>query len=442
MDITKLKEILKDSGVAGAGGAGFPTYAKMSEKAEYVILNCAECEPLLRVHRQIIATYAEEIMKALSLVCEVLGAKEFIVAVKGAYKNAVDAVNRVLPDHEKGRLHLLKEIYPAGDEVILVYDTIKRVVPAGGLPLDVGAAVINVETALNIYRAVFEGKSVTHKYITVTGEVKNPKTVLAPIGTSFSDLIALCGGKTTEDTAIIHGGPMTGRLTDESGTVTKTSNAIIVLPKNHHIVGTRTQKVTISVTRAMGTCCQCRTCTDLCSRNLLNHPIDPAAFMRCISSGNTDVPALVNTLYCSGCGLCEMYSCPQGLSPAALIGIYKSKLRKNGLKPDPLPAPADAKEERDGRLVPMSRLISRLDIVKYDHDAPLDETEIKTAKVKISLAQSIGAPPVVAVKKGDTVKVGDVIAAAAENALSLPIHSSVNGTVTDVTEKSVTVKIN
>ena len=102
MDISNLKEILKQSGVAGAGGAGFPTYAKMSEKAEYIILNCAECEPLLRVHRQIIAEYAEEIMKALSLLCEVLGAKEFIVAVKGAYENAVNAVKNQSRAHRSG----------------------------------------------------------------------------------------------------------------------------------------------------------------------------------------------------------------------------------------------------------------------------------------------------------------------------------------------------
>lgn len=442
MDITKLKEILKNSGVAGAGGAGFPTYAKMSEKAEYIILNCAECEPLLRVHRQIIAEYAEEIMKALSLLCEVLGAKEFIVAVKGAYENAVNAVNRALPDHKKGRIHLLKEIYPAGDEVILVYDTIKRVVPAGGLPLDVGAAVINVETALNIYRAVFEGKNVTHKYITVTGEVKNPQTVLAPIGMKFSDLIDFCGGKTTEDIAIIHGGPMTGRLSDVTGTVTKTSNAIIVLPKDHYLIGKRTQKITISVKRAMSACCQCQSCTDLCSRNLLNHPIDPAAFMRCMSSGNAETKALVNTMYCSGCGLCEMYSCPQGLSPATLIGIYKSKLRKNGLKPEALPAPSDAKADRDGRLVPMHRLIGRLDIVAYDHDAPLTEEAIKASKLKLSLSQSIGAPPVPVVKKGDAVKKGDVLASAAENALSLPIHAPEDGVIADVNDKCITITLN
>ncbi len=439
MDISNLKKILQQTGVAGAGGAGFPTYAKLSEKAEVIILNCAECEPLLRVHRQVMAKNAEKIVSALALMTEALGAKEFVIAVKGAYKSTVDAVSYALTDQKKGRLHLLKEVYPAGDEVVLVYDTLGKVVPAGGLPLDVGALVLNVETALNVYNAVSEGKPVTHKYLTVTGEVKTPKTVLAPIGASFSDIIALCGGVTADDFAIIHGGPMTGRLADINTTVTKTSNAIIVLPKNHYLIGKRTQKVTISVKRALSACCQCQTCTDLCSRNLLNHPIDPAAFMKCITGGHAEVKPLVSTLYCSSCGLCEMYSCPQGLSPATLIGMYKSKLRKNGLGPEKHEIPLDAKKERSGRLVPMERLIGRLDITKYDVDAPLDEAPLSLKKLRIALSQHIGAPSEPCVKKGDKVKSGDIIGNAKEGALSLPLHSPISGIITDVTEKAIII---
>ncbi len=439
MDISNLKKILQQTGVAGAGGAGFPTYAKLSEKAEVIILNCAECEPLLRVHRQVMAKYADKIVSALSLLTEVLDAKEFVIAVKGAYKSTVDAVNYALTDQKKGRLHLLKEVYPAGDEVVLVYDTLGKVVPAGGLPLDVGALVINVETALDVYNAVYENKPVTHKYLTVTGEVKNPKTVLAPIGASFSDIIESVGGATVDDYAIIHGGPMTGRLADRSCSVTKTSNAIIVLPKNHYLIGKRTQKITISVKRALGACCQCQTCTDLCSRNLLNHPIDPAAFMKCVTGGHAEVKPLIDTLYCSSCGLCEMYSCPQGLSPATLIGIYKSKLRKNGLSPQKQEAPLSAKPERSGRLVPMERLISRLDITKYDVDAPLDEAALPITKLKISLSENIGAPSVPVVKKGDAVKCGQLIADSKENALSLPLHSPIDGIITDITEKAIII---
>lgn len=439
MDIAKLKDILKENGVAGAGGAGFPSYAKLNDKAEVIILNCAECEPLLKVDRQLLASYAHEIVSALSLVTETLGAKEFIIGVKGSYRSAVDAVKTELESFKNGRIHILKEVYPAGDEVVLIYDATGRVVPAGGLPIDVGAIVFNVETALNVYYAVNENKPVTNKYLTVAGEVKNPQTLLVPIGTKFSDIIAYCGGKTCEDIAIIHGGPMTGRLSSEAGVVTKTSSAILVLPKDHYLIGKRTQKVTISAKRAMSLCCQCNTCTDLCSRNLLNHPIDPARFMRCISSTNAEVLPLVNTMYCSGCGLCEMYSCPQGLSPAALIGIYKSKLRKNGLKPERQPVPESAKPEREYRLVPMKRLTSRLDVAKYNIAAPLYDSELHLGKLKVELGATIGQPPTPTVNVGDMVKKGDLIAKASPDALSLALHAPIDGKVTAVTDKFIQI---
>ena len=133
---------------------------------------------------------------------------------------------------------------------------------------------------------------------------------------------------------------------------------------------------------------------------------------------------------------------PPGLKSRHALGIYKSKLRKNGLKPEALPVPEDAKSDRDGRLVPMHRLISRLDIVQYDHDAPLTESEIKASKLKVSLTQSIGAPPVPVVKKGDAVKKGDMIADAAKDALSLPVHAPMDGIIGEITDKSITITLN
>ena len=236
MDTLKLKDILKNAGVAGAGGAGFPAYGKVTDKADTLILNCAECEPLLKLHRLLLENEADKILKALSAVRETIGAKEFVVAVKGSYTGAVNAVKKALSGYPDGRLHILHEVYPSGDEVILVYDVTGKIVPAGGIPISVGCVVHNVETMYNIYRAIFEGAPVTHKFVTVAGEVKNPGTFYAPIGTSFSDLIALAGGKTAEKTEIISGGPMTGMLSNESACVTKTTNAILVMPEDHNII--------------------------------------------------------------------------------------------------------------------------------------------------------------------------------------------------------------
>ena len=439
MEINTLKQLLKDAGVTGAGGAGFPSYAKLNTSVDTVILNCAECEPLLRVHRQLLSEYAYEIISTVSLICSVTGAKEFAIGIKEEYNLALSAAKEEIKNYKNGRISILREVYPAGDEDILTYEVTGRIVPPGGIPVDVGVIVYNVETVYNIYKAIKLKKNVTHKYVTITGEVNSPKTLRVPLGTKFSELIKACGGATVEDACLIQGGPMTGRKASLNNTVTKTTNAVIVLPKEHYLISKRNQKITISIKRALSACCQCKTCTELCPRNLLGHPISPADFMKSITSNIADTKALLNTQYCSGCGVCEMYACPQGLSPAMLIGIYKSKLKPNGIEFTKLESPDNVREERTWRQIPMARLIGRLDIEKYNINAPLCEDDLKPNKVKISLSQSIGAPSVTAVKIGDNVKTGDVIAKAEDNALSLPIHSSIDGTVTDITDSYIVI---
>ncbi len=439
MQILKLKNILQSHGIAGAGGAGFPSYAKLNEKADTVILNCAECEPLLKLHRQLLERHAYEIISTLNTIAEAVGAKQFIVAVKAAYKGAVGAVKKEIGDFPKGKLHLLDEIYPAGDEVVTIYETTGRVVPPGGLPIEVGVTVYNVETVLNMYYAITKGEGVTHKFVTIAGEVKTPKTVCAPLGTRFSELIDFCGGETLAETAIVCGGPMTGRIADKNDTVTKTTNGILVMPKDHYIIEKKTQKPSVSVKQAMSICCQCRQCSELCSRNLLGHPISPSDFMRAVASNVPETTALLNTQYCSQCGLCGMYSCPQGLNPSALIGIYKSNLRKNGVKFSKKEKWDEVRPEREYRKVPMKRLIERIDVAKYDVDAPLLEDVLDIKNVKVMMSEHIGKPSEPSVTAGQRVKCGEIIANAAEGALSLPIHCPIDGVVNEVTDKYIII---
>jgi len=435
MSLEELKRILREYGVAGAGGAGFPAYAKLSDKADTIILNCAECEPLLKLHRQVLAEYAFEILTALSVVAEATNVQNVIIALKETYKDAINAVNSVLDKFKNMKLSYLPEIYPAGDEVVTIYETTGRVVPPGSIPISVGVTVFNVETALNIYRAVFEQKPVTHKYVTVSGAVKSAITLKAPLGMTYKELIELAGGATEEEYEIISGGPMMGSLVNSLETVTKTTNGILVFPKNHILVENRKTNVSISLKRAMASCCQCRSCTVTCSRNLLGHPIEPHDFMRTASSGDTkNVTPFLNTMFCSGCGLCELYSCPQGLSPRTLIQKYKAGLRANGV---PLPkdikfSPADS--VRNMKLVPIKRLTARLGLSKYDKPALLDEKELKTKKLKISMRQNIGAPMAPVVKAGDKVVAGELLATADEKALGLPLHSPVCGKIIDANE--------
>ena len=146
MDIKELQKIIQESGVVGAGGAGFPTYVKIDQRANTIIMNCAECEPLLKLHRQLLKLHAYEIMKTFQMIAETVGAQEAIIGIKKSYKDTVEELNRHLGEFPNMRLALLDEVYPMGDEIVLIYEATGRVVRPGGLPIEEGVAVFNVET--------------------------------------------------------------------------------------------------------------------------------------------------------------------------------------------------------------------------------------------------------------------------------------------------------
>ncbi len=441
MNLEQLKECLRQAGVVGAGGAGFPTYAKLSEKADTLILNCAECEPLLRLHRQVLTHYTYEILSTLNEISKLTGINNVIIGVKASYKSTVEALNNEIASFNNMTVCTLPEVYPAGDEVVLTYEATGRVVPAGQIPLSVGVTVLNVETVYNIWKAM-NGQPVTHKYVTVIGEVKTPVTVYAPIGTPLENLIKMAGGITIDDPAYIIGGPMMGPLGSTAQPVTKTTNAVIVLPKTLPLVQKKQTKTSIDVRRAMSACCQCSYCTMLCPRHLLGHPIDPSALMNAAAhSVTSDASPYLNAAFCSGCGLCEAFSCNQGLSPRALLGATKASLRKNGVKPPEHPDMRDVDDARNLRMIPLARLRARLGLDPYNKSAPITEETVKAKRLIIALSQHIGAPAEALVKKGDKVTSNQLIAAPKENALSVGIHSPLNGTVVDVTDKNIIISV-
>ncbi len=445
MKIEELSGILRENGVVGAGGAGFPTYGKLSGKADTILMNCAECEPLLKLHRQLLREHAREILKAFVLVAETVHAREAIIGIKEQYKSAIEAVEEFLPefqgdeDYLKIRIHRLQNTYPMGDEVVLIYEATGRVVRPGGLPIECGVAVFNVETLFNVYRAVWERRPVTDKCVTVVGEVEHPVTVRVPVGMSVREVTAMAGAVTTEEPVYLLGGPMMGSFGSELQPVTRTTNAVIVLPKSHPLVYRKTNRFSTAVARAASSCCQCQTCTDLCPRHSLGHPIEPHLFMRAAANRDVrDAEPFLNTMFCSSCGLCELYSCPQGLSPRSMIAEYKNGLRREGIKaPDAEAKPV--RESREYRKVPEERLMARLGLARYDREAPLDDAVRSGGKVKILLSQHIGAPAKAAVCEGERVSLGDVIGQAAEG-LSVNVHSSVDGVVREVTDRYILIE--
>ncbi len=440
MEISELKKILQDNGIVGAGGAGFPTYGKLDERADTILLNCAECEPLLKLHRQLLKEHAYEIMKAFHMVAETVHASQAIIGIKEEYASTVDALERYIGEFPEMKIHLLPSAYPMGDEVVLIYEATGKQIRPGGLPIEAGVAVFNVETMYNIHRAVNEQHPVTDKVVSIVGEVANPISVRIPLGTSVKDAVKLAGGATVKDPAYLMGGPMMGFLGSENGTITKTTNAILVLPKDHKLILKKQSKSKIELNRAASICCQCQSCTDLCPRHLLGHPIQPHLFMRAAANGDVrDVNVFLNTFYCSGCGTCELYSCPQGLKPRTLITEYKNGLRANGVKAPVDPEFGGVSEARSYRRVPEARLQSRLGLTKYDKPAPLEDRVAEITHVEERLSQHIGAPAQAVVKAGDMVQAGQLIATPAQG-LSVAIHASISGKVTAVDSTCITIQ--
>src|SRR6185312_13580210 len=195
-----LSSKLREYGVVGAGGAGFPTYVKAQSKVEYVIANGAECEPLIHKDAELMKHFPAEIVAGMGLMLEATGARTGKFGVKTKNAEAVEALKRHIQD-ERMEFTLLGDFYPSGDEYELVYTATGRLIPPAGIPLQVGCVVNNVETLYNVDQAM-QGAPVTRKFLSVCGAVKEPKSFWVPIGTSFRDLISLAGGATVADLGI------------------------------------------------------------------------------------------------------------------------------------------------------------------------------------------------------------------------------------------------
>ena len=255
----------------------------------------------------------------------------------------------------------------------------------------------------------------------------------------ISELVKAAGGETVDDPAYLSGGPMMGKLVNPFDAVTKTTNAIIVLSETHNVIMNKKRNGKVNLRRAMSVCCQCHTCTDLCSRHVAGYPVEPHMVMRVLSNGGRgDAASIMGSMFCSGCGLCETYSCPQDLSPKALIDEIKAQARTNGVLPPKGIKALEHTEHDQYRTVSVSILTSRLGLKKYDVAAPIVGIP-DVAEVKIKFAQHIGVPSKPCVGVGDKVKIGDVVAVAAEKGLGVNIHSSIDGTVADITQRYIKI---
>ena len=434
----------KAAGVVGAGGAGFPTHVKLNAQVETVIVNGAECEPLLAVDAQLMERQAEELAEALAHVVDALGAETGVIAIKGKHQAAAARLQEAVAERNKLRLKLLGDYYPAGDEQILVYDVTGRTVPEGGIPLAVDAVVLNVETLLNV-GAALRDQPVTHTSITVAGAVREPVTLSVPVGTPIAAALDLAGGPATASYRVIEGGPMTGELMAqeevEAGRAVckKTTTGIVVLPADHWLIRQYNVGLDVILQRAQSACCQCRLCTDLCPRYLMGHDIFPHLALNAVNHGHAaNTSAITQAYLCSDCGVCELYACPVELSPRRLYRALKEELGKRGLQ-NPHRRKAKARDGWVGRHIPVAHLITRLGLDEYNIPASWSEVEFSPRQVAIPLKQHVGVPAEPLVKAGHRVEAGQVIAVPPPDKLGAAVHASISGRVQEVTKMEIII---
>lgn len=438
-----LLDMIKNAGIIGAGGAGFPTHAKLASKADYILMNGAECEPLLRVDQQLMGMYPEEIIKGFEAAGRLVGAEQAIIGIKGKHKEVISILREKIEVLQLSGYVSVKElddVYPAGDEQVLVYELTGRIVPEAGIPIQVGCVVVNSETALNIYKAI-QGKPVTEKYLTIAGDIPQRMTLKVPVGTPVIEVLKLSGIENFDDYAVIDGGPMMGPvMANLGGYVTKKSKGYVILKKQHHLIRRKSVKTEQARRINRATCEQCRMCTDLCPRYLLGHNMQPHKMMRTLAYALKDTEEQKIAYLCCQCNLCELFSCPAGLYPKSANMMIKQDLMEQNLRYQPKPRDYAVRTAREYRLLPSKRLVARLGLKEFDQPAPVTELELKPETVHIAVSQHVGAPAVPAVKAGDHVTEGQLIASVPEGSLGAAIHASITGIVTGTENGFITIR--
>lgn len=295
----ELVDRIAACGLAGMGGAGFPTHVKLSPPPgkiiDTLILNGAECEPFLTADDRLMIERPEKIVAGLTIIRHILNARQAFIAIEDNKPDAIRNMEKAIAGLDGDvRLAVLKTHYPQGAEKQQIFAITGREVPSGGLPMDVGALVENVGTAAAIHDAVLEGRPLTERVITVTGRpINSPRNVLARIGAPFADLVAFCGGFESPVGKAVLGGPMMGvALESPAWYLTKTSSGLVFLSPDE-VVAFESMP-----------CIACGRCVDACPMGLM-----PCFLSEMAEAGQVAAADEAGILDCIECGCCA-YVCP------------------------------------------------------------------------------------------------------------------------------------
>ncbi len=314
-----ISDAINSAGIVGLGGAAFPTHVKIMPNDERpvdaLLINGCECEPYLTCDYRMMLEVPDAIVYGALIAGHAVSAKEIVVGIEDNKPKAIEAMEKAA-EGTRVKIAPLHTKYPQGSEKHMIMAVMKRKVPPGKLPLDVGTAVSNVGTVTAIARAVLRNKPLTHRIICVTGAgIKNPKNLLVAIGTSYGELIDYCGGLTEDAARVISGGPMMGfAFADLSAPVTKGTSGVTVLTRD-------------DVRKANETACvRCGRCVDVC-------PLDLVPTRLALGSRNKNLGVIekYDIMTCLECGCCT-YTCPASLPIVQLVRIGKAMFMANSKK--------------------------------------------------------------------------------------------------------------
>lgn len=316
LPVEELKEKIKAAGIVGLGGAAFPTAVKLSPPKEkpidVVIINGAECEPYLTADYRLMIEKPKEIIEGLKILMKVLGVTKGYIGIENNKPDAVSKMSEAAKGEAGIEVMALEVKYPQGAEKMLIKAVAGREVPARGLPMDVGAVVQNVGTALAVYEAARYGKPLIERVVTVTGEgIKEPKNLMARVGTKISELIDECGGFKDDVAKVVAGGPMMGfALSSLDVPVTKGTSGVLVLPEEGVVHA-----------EDYGPCIRCGRCIDICAMGLM-----PSMLSILSEKGMYEEAKEYNLFDCFECGSCA-FVCPSKRPIVQLVRLAKSMVK-------------------------------------------------------------------------------------------------------------------
>jgi len=294
----EMRKRIQEGGLAGLGGATFPTHVKLKppedKKIDVALLNGVECEPYLTADHRLMLEYPQDIIRGFRIIMKILGVKRGIIGIEKNKKDAAEVIKKQIAGETGMEVMVLPVKYPQGAEKQLIKAALNREVPSGGLPMDIGALVQNVGTAKAIYDAVSSHRPLIERVVTVTGPgIKEPKNLLIPIGAHFQDIIDFCGGLTEKAAKIIMGGPMMGIAQPNLKVpVIKGTSGILVLEE---------RQAHLPVEEP---CINCGRCVEVCPSHLL-----PTTLQRLVYHERFEDAGKLHLMDCIECGSCS-YICP------------------------------------------------------------------------------------------------------------------------------------